>query len=145
MSLLGRTSKVGNNTLIGPSTRISAGAQVLASTLGARCSIGVNSVVRNSYLFEGVVVGTNCLIENSIIGAGVEIGDSSRVARGALIADGVKLGANTKLLPFERVSIRKQSEIDGHAEGDDEGGGDSDEDSEWEEAEKGSVYLLFGV
>lgn len=145
MSLLGRTSKVGNNTLIGPSTRISAGAQVLASTLGARCSIGVNSVVRNSYLFEGVVVGTNCLIENSIIGAGVEIGDSSRVARGALIADGVKLGANTKLLPFERVSKRKQSEIDGHAEGDDEGEGDSDEDSEWEEAEKGSVYLLFGV
>ncbi|ETW85768.1 hypothetical protein HETIRDRAFT_309762 [Heterobasidion irregulare TC 32-1] len=138
--ILSRTSKVGNNTLIGPSTRISAGAQVLASTLGAHCSIGVNSVVRNSYLFEGVVVGTNCLIENSIIGAGVEIGDSSRVARGALIADGVKLGANTKLLPFERVSKRKQSEIDGHAEGDDEGEGDSDEDSEWEEAEKGDNY-----
>ncbi|KAA1474914.1 nucleotide-diphospho-sugar transferase [Dentipellis sp. KUC8613] len=153
---LSRTCKVGNNTMIGPSTQILGNAQILGSTLGARCVVGENTVVRNAYLFDGVVVGANCVIEHSIIGAGVHIGDGTRIPRGCLVADGVNLGVKAHLKPFERVSRRiedggseegeeeaEEEEADG-----DEGSGsgeetddESEEDSEYEEAAQSQPSL----
>ncbi|KAI0318651.1 nucleotide-diphospho-sugar transferase [Amylostereum chailletii] len=134
--VLSRTCKIGNNTLIGSSSRIHDGAQIIASTLGSGCSIGTNSVVRNSYLFDGVAVGDNCVIEYSIVGSGVRIGNGTRVGRGSLVADGVELGPGSRLLPFERVSKRKAVALEDGAEED-----DSDEDSELDEAEESQNYL----
>ncbi|KAI0035700.1 nucleotide-diphospho-sugar transferase [Vararia minispora EC-137] len=129
--VLARTCKVGNNTLLGPSSRIGDGAQVLSSTLGARCIIGVNSVVRHAYLFDGVVVGDDCVIEHAIVGAGVSIGSGSRVGRGALVGDGVELGPGSRLAPFERVSLVR-----------DEADEEWDSDSEYDEAELGESRRL---
>ncbi|EIM90142.1 nucleotide-diphospho-sugar transferase [Stereum hirsutum FP-91666 SS1] len=153
--VLSRTCKVGNNTLIGPSTQVFAGAQITASSLGANCSIGANTIIRNSYLFDGVVVGANCIIDCSIIGAGVEIGESSRVARGSLVADGVRLGPAARLAKFERVSRRRHVEEKGGEEADDEDEDedeeeeeeeeDSDDDSEIEEARENQVTLAAGL
>ncbi|KAH9981249.1 nucleotide-diphospho-sugar transferase [Lactifluus volemus] len=107
--ILSRTCKIGNNTLIGPSTQVHDEAQVIASTIGVRCSIGAGSVLRNAYIFDDVEIGPNCTLESCIVGTGVRIGEGSRIARGSLVADGVKLGQGTVLRPFERVSRRKKS------------------------------------
>lgn len=143
--ILSRTCKVGNNTLIGPSTQVFAGARITTSILGASCSIGVNSVIANSYLFDGVVVGANCYVESSIIGAGVEIGEGSRIAKGSLVADGVRLGPAARLVPFERVSKREggiQGEDGEDADDEEE---ESDDDSEIEEAREGVFYLYLSI
>ena len=137
-----RTCKIGNNTLIGPSTRIHDEAQVVASTIGARCSIGAATVLRNAYIFDDVTIGTNCILESCIVGAGVRIGEGSRIARGSLIADGAKLGPGTALKSFDRISKRKQKSIStavGEVTEEDESD-DGDADSELEEAEQGARF-----
>ncbi|KIK99306.1 hypothetical protein PAXRUDRAFT_822932 [Paxillus rubicundulus Ve08.2h10] len=131
--VLSRTCKIGNNTLIGSKSHIAENAQVSASVLGERCIIGAGSVVRDSYLFDGVTVGANCTIERSIVGAGVQIKEKSRVERGCLIADGVIVGPQARLEPFQRLSRRRQD-----AEDDDDEGDEDDEDDETEDEEDGA-------
>ncbi|KAL4068016.1 nucleotide-diphospho-sugar transferase [Scleroderma yunnanense] len=135
---LSRTCKIWNNTLIGSHCQISENAQVSASVLGQRCTIGVGSVVRNSYLFDGVVVGSDCTIEHSILSAGVKIKDGTRVERGCLVGDGVVVGPQAHLLPFERLSRRLQDEKDDDEgdEDDSEGEGKSEESDDKEEDEE---------
>lgn len=118
---------------------------MVASTLGARCSVGPDTVLRNAYVFDDVAIGPNCVLESCIIGAGVQVGEGSRIARGSLVADGVKLGPGTVLMPFERVSRRKQKPVPIIGESAEEDEGDEgDADSELEEAEK-SRSLRFAV
>ncbi|KAI6028776.1 nucleotide-diphospho-sugar transferase [Pisolithus orientalis] len=135
---LSRTCKIGNNTLIGSQCLISDNAQILSSVLGQRCTIGAGSVIRNSYLFDEVVVGPNCAIEYSILAAGVQVKDGSRIEKGCLVADGVVIGPQARLKPFERLSRRllekkhdHEQEEDGGEENEGEGEeGDEDEDDE---------------
>ena len=110
---------------------------MVASTLGARCSVGPDTILRNAYLFDDVTIGPNCVLEKCIIGTGVQVGEGSRIARGSLVADGVKLGPGTVLMPFERVSKGKQKPVPNTGESAEEDEGDEgDADSELEEAEK---------
>jgi translation initiation factor eIF-2B subunit epsilon len=140
-----RTCKIGNNTLIGPSTRVYDEAQVTTSTIGARCSIGAATVLRNAYIFNDVTIGPNCVLESCIIGAGVQVGEGSRIARGSLVADGVKLGPGTVLRSFDRASKRRQKStpttIGNSTEEDESDEGDAD--SELEEAEQSTLFLFF--
>ena len=118
---------------MGPSTQVRDEAQVIASTIGARCSIGTGTVLRNAYLFDNVTIGPDCVLESCIVGAGVQVGEGSRIARGSLVADGVKLGPGTILRPFDRVSKQRQkSNLTTIEDESDEG----DDDSELEEAEQ---------
>ena len=79
------------------------------------------------------------MIEESIIGENVKIGDGSRIERGCLVADGVVLGKNARLGPFDRVS--KKREIEGKAtkgkehEDEDDDEEEEEEDSELEDVE----------
>lgn len=57
------------------------------------------------------------------------------MARGSLVADGVRLGPAARLAKFERVSRRRHVEEKGGEEADDE---DEDEDEEEEEEEEDS-------
>ncbi|KAN0133810.1 Nucleotide-diphospho-sugar transferase [Lactarius tabidus] len=139
--VLSRTCKIGNNTLIGPSTHVGDDAQVVASTLGARCSVGPDTVLRNAYVFDDVAIGPNCVLESCIIGAGVQVGEGSRIARGSLVADGVKLGPGTVLMPFERVSRRKQKPVPMMGESAEDESDEGDADSELEEAEKNQLSI----
>lgn len=129
--VLSRTCKVGNNTLIGSSTQVFDNAQIISSVIGQRCRIGPGTIISNSYVFDGTTIGANCVIENSIIGSKVNIKDKSRVERGCLISDGVILGPEAKLRPFERVSKRRDTE--GSNDGDEE----EEEESEDEDEEDG--------
>lgn len=80
------------------------------------------------------MIGANCHVEQSIIGAGVQIKEGSRVPKGCLIADGVVIGPNATLEPFERLSLKR-----------DEADNDSDEDSDDSDVEEAeaSVFLFF--
>ena len=141
LTRLCRTCKIGNNTLIGPSTQIREEAQVTASTIGARCSIGAGTVLRNAYIFDNVTIGPNCVLESCIVGSGVQIGEGSSVARGSLVADGVKLGRGTLLRPFDRVSKRKQkSDPTTTGESVEDESDEGDADSELEEAERSAHF-----
>lgn len=122
--VLSRTCKIGNNTLLGAHTQVFENAQVSASVVGQHCTIGAGAVISQSYIFDGTVIGAGVHVEKSIVGANVRIGDKSAVQRGCLVGDGVVLGRNASLRPFEKVSVKLEGEDN-----------DSDEDSDAEEAD----------
>ncbi|KAJ7172576.1 nucleotide-diphospho-sugar transferase [Mycena filopes] len=96
---LARTCKIGNNTLIGASTKILENAQVLGSVIGQNCVIGAGSIIEGSYIFDGTVIGAQCVVRRSIIGAGVTIKEKTRVEKGCLVGDGVVVGPLAVLDP----------------------------------------------
>ena len=121
-----RTSKIGNNTLIGPSTHVSEDVQILSSVIGRDCTIGPGSIIVDSYLFDGVTIGPECVIEKCIIGEGATVKDRSHLPKGCLIGDHVVVGPEAHLEPFDRLSKRRS-----HAEEDGE-----DEDDEYSDLEE---------
>ena len=64
--------------------------------------------------------------------------DGSHVPLGCLIAEGVVVGPDAMLNPYERLSV-KQNEIVGAGSGDDDGV--DDDDSDIEEVEASELYL----
>ena len=108
-----RTCKIGNNSLIGSSTRLGDGTQVIASVVGKHCTIGDGSVVRHSYIFDGTSIGPGCVIEHTIVGTDVIVKANCKVDRGCLIGDGVVIGPNVHLQAFERLSVRQDKNEDG--------------------------------
>ena len=112
---------------------MSENVSIKASVIGQRCIIGAGSKISDSYLFEGVIIGEHCIIERSIIGAGVQIKDGSRVPKGCLLAEGVIIGPDALLQPFERLSASRDVESD-----------DEEEDSDIEEVEASKFFHLFG-
>ncbi|KAJ7452519.1 nucleotide-diphospho-sugar transferase [Mycena galericulata] len=104
---LARTSKIGNNTLIGASTKIHENAQITGSVIGQNCIIGAGTIIDGSYIFDGTVIGPQCVVKRSIIGAGVTIKEKTRIEKGCLVGDGVMVGPLAVLDPFERLSKRR--------------------------------------
>ncbi|KAK0459629.1 nucleotide-diphospho-sugar transferase [Desarmillaria tabescens] len=135
---LARTSKVGNNTLIGSRTQILDDVQIKSSVIGRDCIIGAGSIIADSYIFDGTNIGPGCLVEQSIIGEGVIIRNNSRIVRGCLLGDEVIVGPGAVLQPFERLSKKWHSE-----EEDDD---DEEEDSDLEEIEasQSSISVQLG-
>jgi translation initiation factor eIF-2B subunit epsilon len=129
-----RTCKIGNNTLIGASTKIHENAQITGSVIGQNCVIGAGSVIDGSYIFDGTVIGAQCVVKRSIIGAGVTIKEKTRIEKGCLVGDGVVVGPLAVLDPFERLSMRRDKTAPVEEEE------EEDEDSDIEEIEA-SMYL----
>lgn len=73
------------------------------STIGADCSLGPNTVVVESHIFDDVRIGANCILDNCMIGRNVEIADNVKIGRGVLLGDGVKLGKGVNIPDFHRV------------------------------------------
>ena len=102
--------------------------------VGQNCTIGAGSIIKNSYIFENTIIGARCVVEKSIIGAGVMVKDGSHVPLGCLIAEGVVIGPDAMLDPYERLSV-KRNEVIGAGRGDKDKVDDDDDDSDIEEVE----------
>ncbi|KAJ3561900.1 hypothetical protein NP233_g9905 [Leucocoprinus birnbaumii] len=107
--VLARTCKIGANTLIGPSSTISENAQVTSSVIGQNCIIGAGTIIDNAYIFDNTIIGSNCKIQRSIVGSGCSIKENTQITKGSLIGDGVTIGPDVALSPFERLSAKRPS------------------------------------
>ncbi|KAJ6496585.1 nucleotide-diphospho-sugar transferase [Mycena vitilis] len=139
---LARTCKIGNNTLIGASTKIHENVQINGSVIGQNCVIGAGSTIEGSYIFDGTVIGAKCVITRSIVGAGVTIKERTQIKKGCLVGDGVVVGPLAVLDPFERLSRRRDQKPS--SEEDDEDDSDieeieaSDDGSDLDMSDEGS-------
>lgn len=85
-------------------------------------------MLSHAYIFDDTVVGAGSVVEQSIVGARVRIGEGSKLLQGCLVGDGVVLGKNARLGPFERVSRRQEDLEEGES------------DEEWEEIEQSAYF-----
>lgn len=91
------TSKVSDNCVIGPGTKIKCSTQVYESTIGPNCKIGSGCVIRNSYIWGKVTIEDNCVIENALICEKVVIGKGASIKSGSIVSFGVKVKAEAVL------------------------------------------------
>lgn len=94
---LALTSDVGNDTAVGPSSTLAAGARVSGSVVGENCVIGANVTIINSYLFDGVRIGDNCVVRYSVVGRDCTLGNSCSVTHSCILGADVVLGHGTEL------------------------------------------------
>ncbi|EJU05368.1 nucleotide-diphospho-sugar transferase [Dacryopinax primogenitus] len=117
--MMSRTCTIGNDTILGPSTRIHDNARIENSVIGPRCSIGPGTIIRDSFIWNDAYVEGSCVIEGCIIGQSVHIGTGSVVRKGCLIGDGTRLGPKANVVEFKRIS-REKPEDEDEEEGDEE-------------------------
>ncbi|KAG8835800.1 hypothetical protein FRC18_012332 [Serendipita sp. 400] len=150
--VLSRNCKIGNNTLIGPGSRLNDTARVEGSVLGENCTIEGGAMIRNSYLWNNVHIGAGCIIKESILGAGVILETGTVVERGCLIGEGVVVKAHSRVIEFSRIAKRNGDQGLGDGDGgyllDDatqqEEDPDSDEDADPFESAANLRYLRLG-
>lgn len=106
--------------------------------IGQNCTIGAGTIIDNSYVFDNTVIGPNCEIQGSIIGYGCTFKENTHVPIGSLIGDGVKIGPDVTLSPFERLSAQRSNIAHTPTNNDSD-----EEDSDLEAVEGGEFLLHF--
>jgi len=90
--------------VIGPGTRIAAGAEVGSLVaIGANVMVGEGAIVERCVVLEGAQVGAGCVLRDCIVGPRVRIGERTQVIEGAILGEGVTIGADNVLARGARV------------------------------------------
>jgi mannose-1-phosphate guanylyltransferase len=80
---LGAGSRVGEGARIGP-----------LAVLGPEVEVGDRSEVDRAVVLQGTTIGEDCRLDCCIVGAGARIGDRTRIESGAVLGEGVSIGAD---------------------------------------------------
>jgi len=81
--------------VIGRGASIAEGAHVGSlAVLGEDVSIGADSIVERSVVLDGARVAEHCVLRDCIVGPGACVGDRSQIIGGAMLGEGVKIGAD---------------------------------------------------
>ena len=84
--------------IVHPSARVSPGATVERSVVGAGCVIGQGAVVRRSVLLDGATVETGAIVEDSMLGEGARIGEGAVLRGLSVVGDGAVVLAGDELV-----------------------------------------------
>jgi mannose-1-phosphate guanylyltransferase len=71
--------------------------------LGQGVSVGTGSVVERAVVLQGAEIGEHCVVRNAIVAAGARIGDRSHITNGAVLGEGVTIGADCVVSEGARV------------------------------------------
>jgi len=84
--------------------RVAEGAQVGSLVvLGEDVSIGARSSVERAVILSGSVIGEGCELRDCIVGPGCRIGPRSRITGGAVLGEGVCVGADNVITRGARI------------------------------------------
>ena len=71
--------------------------------LGQGVTVGEGSVVERSVVLQGAEVGAGCVVRDCIVAAGARIGERTQITGGAVIGEGVTIGADNIVTRGARV------------------------------------------
>ena len=62
--------------------------------LGDGVSVGAGTVVERSVVLQGAEIGADCILRECVVGPGARVGDRCRIDQGAVLGEGVTVGAD---------------------------------------------------
>jgi len=71
--------------------------------LGQNVRVGPGSTVERSVLLSGAEIGANCTLRDCVVAAGCRVGDGSRIEGGAVLGEGVTVGADNTIARGARI------------------------------------------
>jgi mannose-1-phosphate guanylyltransferase len=78
-----------------PGVRVAVGAHVGSLVvLGQGVTVGAGSIVERAVIMNGTDVGAGCTLRDCIVAAGCRIGEGSQITDGAVLGEGVTIGAH---------------------------------------------------
>jgi mannose-1-phosphate guanylyltransferase len=84
--------------------RVAEGAHVGSlAVLGADVRVGAGSTVERAVVLEGTHIGESCELRDCIVAAGCRVGDRSRITGGAVLGEGVVIGADNVITRGARI------------------------------------------
>ena len=88
---------------------LTSGAHIGPQTvLGRHCSVGVDSNVERSVLFDRVIVGADVNIRESVLAEEVRVADGAEVGPDAVIGRGARIAAGARVEPGARIAPEEQ-------------------------------------
>jgi mannose-1-phosphate guanylyltransferase len=90
--------------VVGSGAQIAAGANVGSLVaLASGVSVGDDSIVERCVVLDGAQIGAGCVLRDCIVGPGVHIGDRTQVVDGAMLGEGVIVGADNVIARGARI------------------------------------------
>jgi mannose-1-phosphate guanylyltransferase len=74
--------------------------------LGENVRVGANSTVERSVIFSGSEIGEDCTLSDCIVAAGCRVGDRTQITGGAVLGEGVTVGADNMITNGARIFPR---------------------------------------
>ena len=71
--------------------------------LGADVEIGANSVVERAVILNGSRIGEGCTLRDCIVAGGCRVGDDTQITGGAVLGEGVTVGAHNVITNGARI------------------------------------------
>jgi mannose-1-phosphate guanylyltransferase len=71
--------------------------------LGSDVKVGAGSTVERAVILAGSEIGENCTLRNCIVAAGCRIGDGTHIQGGAVLGEGVTVGADNTIAGGARI------------------------------------------
>jgi len=85
-------------------THIAPGAHVGSLVvLGENVRVGPGSTVERSVILSGAEIGAGCTLRDCIVAAGCRVGDGTRIEGGAVLGEGVTVGADNVIAHGARI------------------------------------------
>lgn len=103
-----RSSRIYRESIIGSDTCFGENCYVSKSIIRPSCTIDNNVRIENSFLWDQVRIEDNVIIKNAILCDNVLICEGSNILNGGILSFGTRIGNNTTLASFVKVTTRKQ-------------------------------------
>ncbi len=71
--------------------------------IGAGVQIGAGSIVERAVVLDGARIGEDCVLRDCIVAPGATVGDRSQVIGGAMLGEGVSIGADNVIARGARL------------------------------------------
>lgn len=90
--------------VLGRDVRVAAGAHVGSlAVLGDGVSIGAGSTVERAVVLNGAEIGERCTLRDCIVAGGCRIGENTQISGGAVLGEGVSVGADNVIAHGARI------------------------------------------